>query len=484
MWETFTKFDKEHKYWDMAAIGRFIDGFTLFFYLILMLIAVGGDVFAQQQEMVSVTISSNIDAIIYVDGTIKGTTTWTGNVSVGKHKIRVEKENFFSREYEIVVVKGREMNVDLMLTPKTGAIDIETDPSQAMISINGRLYGFSPRVIADLPYGEYEVVVEKPEYSRVVRRVKINDVKPVKLELSLYSGREVTLNTNPSGAEVYIEQELKGVTPLTIWLRYGTHLIRFEKSGMSIAEKLVVAQSGRKSYTFDLRSTNDPFENQLVFVKGGTFRMGDNFGDGNKEEKPVHQVTVSDFYISKYEVTQAQWTLIMGSNPSHFAGCDDCPVERVNWLEAQDYIAKLNELTQKQYRLPTEAEWEYAARGGQESRGFRYAGRNNINFVAWYSGNSGNRTHPVGTMEPNELGLYDMSGNVWEWVFDWFDFYTDSPTPVVNPKGPDNGDFRIVRGGSWYGYIGGSRVACRGSDDPSNKRSYIGVRLVLSVEKE
>lgn len=433
--------------------------------------------FTQQQEQVEITITSNDDAIIYVDGAVKGTSSWSGMVSVGRHKIRVEKENYFSREYEIVTVRGRELKIDLMLTPKSGTIDIVTDPPHAMISINGRMYGFSPRTISDLPYGEYTVTVEKPEYSRVVRRVVINDVKPVKLELSLYSGREVLLKTIPQGASVFLEGELLGTTPLTIWLKYGTHLIKFEKDDLSLAENVVVSQSGKKSFEYSLRVSNDPFDNQMVFVKGGTFRMGDSFGDGNREEKPVHQVTVSDFYIGKYEVTQAQWVAIMGSNPSHFAGCDNCPVERVSWLDVHEFLAKVNELTGKSYRLPTEAEWEYAARGGQESRGFRYAGRNNINFVAWYSGNSGNKTHPVGQMEPNELGIYDMSGNVWEWTYDWFDFYTDTPTPTENPSGPENGDFRIVRGGSWYGYIGGSRVACRGSDDPSNKRSYIGFRV-------
>jgi formylglycine-generating enzyme required for sulfatase activity len=456
----------------------------LFFATVWVLITISGnpfgiDVFAQQQDQVQVTVTSTNDALIYIDGAIKGTSPWTGKISVGKHKIRVEKENYFSREYEILTVRGRDLNIDLMLTPKTGTIDIVTDPDQAMITVNGRMYGFSPRTISELPYGEYVVVVEKPEHSRVVRKVNINDVKPVSLNLSLYSGKEVTLNTSPEGANVFLDKELLGVTPLKIWLKYGTHLLKFEKDELSIAENVVVSQSGKKTFEYSLRVSNDPFENQMVFVKGGTFRMGDTFGDGNKEEKPVHQVTLSDYYIGKYEVTQAQWVAIMGSNPSHFAGCDNCPVERVSWLDVQEFLSKVNELTGKSYRLPTEAEWEYAARGGQESRGFRYAGKNNINFVAWYTGNSGNKTNPVGQMEPNELGIYDMSGNVWEWTFDWFGYYTDTPTPVLNPMGPDKGDFRIVRGGSWYGYIGGSRVACRGSDDPSNKRSYIGFRVVL-----
>ena len=171
----------------------------------------------------------------------------------------------------------------------------------------------------------------------------------------------------------------------------------------------------------------------------------------------------------------------MGSNPSHFKDCPNCPVERVSWNDVQEFIEKLNELTGKNYRLPTEAEWEYAAKGGEKTMGYRYAGRNNINFVSWYSVNSGNKTNPVGKKEPNELGLYDMSGNVWEWVNDWFGNYTNSPKD--NPIGPDKGDFKIVKGGSWFGYIGGSRVSCRGSDEPVNRRSYIGFRIALSADE-
>lgn len=448
-----------------------------------LFLRIGGsiNIYAQQDNFVDITITSNNDALIFIDGKVKGASPWSGKISVGKHNIRVEKENYFSRTYEIVAVKGQDLKIDLMLSPKTGTLEIVTDPPQAMISINGRMYGFSPRTISELPFGEYNVTVEKPEYSRVVRRVIIDDVKPVVLELNLYSGKEVTIITNPSGAKVYNGDEVLGVTPLTVWLKFGEHLLKFEKEQLSLVEKVAVYQSGTKKYEYNLKLSSDPFENQMVFVKGGVFRMGDSFGDGNKEEKPVHQVLLNDFFISKYEVTQAQWEAIMGDNPSHFAGCNDCPVERVSWVEVQEFLAKVNELTGKSYRLPTEAEWEYAARGGQESRGFRYAGKNNINFVSWYSGNSQNKTHPVGQMEPNELGIYDMSGNVWEWTYDWFDYYTDSPTPAVNPIGPEQGDFRIVRGGSWYGYIGGSRVACRGSDDPANKRSYIGFRVVHPV---
>jgi len=184
------------------------------------------------------------------------------------------------------------------------------------------------------------------------------------------------------------------------------------------------------------------------------------------------------FYISKYEITQAQWMELMGSNPSHFDGCNKCPVERVSWIEVQEFIKKLNLLTGKKYRLPTEAEWEYAAKGGEKSQGLRYAGHNNINFVAWYTVNSGNKTQPVGQLPPNEIGLYDMSGNVYEWCEDWMGDYPNRPE--VDPKGPASGDLRVVRGGSWFGHIAASRVSARAADDPANGRSYIGFRLALN----
>lgn len=428
------------------------------------------------------TVNTSTDAIIYIDGSIKGTTTWKGRVSEGVRNVKVVKEGFVTREHQVTIVRGRDISIDLMLTAKKGTLDIKTDPPQAMISLDGKMYGLSPRIITDLPFGNYTLSLEKPDHTSVVMRVSITDTNPIEINVPLLSGKEITLLSNPSGASITINDEHKGETPLKIWLKYGSYNIKFDKDGKTVVENIVVSHGGVIEFTANLKTFTDPFEGQMVFVKGGGFRMGDTYGDGNREEKPVHPVTLNDFYIGKYEVTQAQWKEIMGENPSHFAGCDDCPVERISWLDVQEFLTKLNELTGKNYRLPSEAEWEYAAKGGENSRGFRYAGKNNINFVSWYSGNSGNKTQPVGQKEPNELGLYDMSGNVWEWVNDWFDFYTDSPK--VNPKGPENGDFRIVKGGSWFGYIGGSRVSCRGSDDPSNKRSYIGFRIARSVETE
>jgi formylglycine-generating enzyme required for sulfatase activity len=217
--------------------------------------------------------------------------------------------------------------------------------------------------------------------------------------------------------------------------------------------------------------TDDGIE--MVSIQSGTFQMGSN--DGESDEKPIHSVTVSSFYMGKYEVTQKQWREVMGQDPPelYFKGCDQCPVENVSWNDIQEFIKKLNTKTGKNYRLPTEAEWEYAARGGQS---YQYAGSDNIDNVAWYDGNSGSKTHPVGQKSPNGYGLYDMSGNVWEWCNDWYGDYSSGA--VTNPKGPSTVSRRVLRGGSWFTDASYCRVANRFSDSPDYRNDTLGFRLV------
>lgn len=233
--------------------------------------------------------------------------------------------------------------------------------------------------------------------------------------------------------------------------------------------------------------------NEMVEVQGGTFTMGctSEQSDCISEAIPAHRVTLSSFSIGKYEITQAQWRAIMGADPLtlYNKSCDQCPVERVSWQDiVNKFLPKLNRVTGMRFRLPTEAEWEYAARGGNKSKGYKYAGSNSIGSVAWYDNNakSGNThgsqktTRPVGQKSPNELGLYDMSGNVWEWCSDWYDgdYYENSPRN--NPKGPSSGLDRVLRGGSWYGIAEYCRVAYRDSNHPRNRNFNNGFRLVLS----
>ena len=218
---------------------------------------------------------------------------------------------------------------------------------------------------------------------------------------------------------------------------------------------------------------------EMVRVEGGTFRMGATYeqeGDAERDEKPVHSVILSSYYIGKTEVTQALWQAVMGSNPSNFKGAD-LPVECVSWNDCQEFIQKLNRLTGRNFRLPTEAEWEFACRGGNNSRGYKYSGSNNLGSVAWYDGNSGDKTHPVATKAPNELGIYDMTGNVWEWCGDWYANYTSNSQS--NPSGPQSGSRRVGRGGSWNYSARYCRSSIRNDYNPTCRVGYLGLRLAL-----
>ena len=217
----------------------------------------------------------------------------------------------------------------------------------------------------------------------------------------------------------------------------------------------------------------------MIKVDGGTFTMGATSEQKkpDKDEKPKHQVTLSSYYIGETEVTQALWKAVMGNNPSWFKG-DNLPVEKVSWEDCQTFIGKLNGLTGKSFRLPTEAEWEYAARGGKGSNHTQYSGGSMIDDVAWYDGNSGNKTHSVKTKRPNELGLYDMSGNVWEWCQDWYGNY--SSNAQTNPTGPDSGSGRVNRGGSWGSLERGCRSSLRDIISPGHRFNSLGFRLALS----
>ncbi|MEZ4850526.1 MAG: formylglycine-generating enzyme family protein [Bacteroidia bacterium] len=246
--------------------------------------------------------------------------------------------------------------------------------------------------------------------------------------------------------------------------------------------------------------SNGPIE--MVFVEGGTFMMGSE--EGRDNEKPVHKVKLSSFYIGKYPVTQKQWEEIMGNNPSHFKGCPDCPVETVSWHDVQTFLNKINQkYPGLNYRLPTEAEWEFAARGGNQSRNYLYSGSDNPNEIGWFldhspkpqswlkkmvygdNKNGITRPRPVGNKNPNELGIYDMSGNVWEWCEDWYggDYYQNclKQGVVVNPKGPNSGTFRVIRGGSWGNSSEYCHLTYRMSIlKPDERDNGVGFRVAVS----
>ncbi len=215
----------------------------------------------------------------------------------------------------------------------------------------------------------------------------------------------------------------------------------------------------------------------MVFVEGGSFTCGSNSGEPN--EQPVHTVTLPSFYIGKYEVTQGLWQSVLEANPSFFKSGNDYPLEEANPALVDSFIVKLNQLTGKHYRLPTEAEWEYAAMGGNKSKGYRYPGSDSLQDVAWFKDNAAEKTHPVGQKKPNELGVYDMAGNVWELCADWWNpnYYKHSPS--ANPLNSKKALFRVTRGGSWRSGEERCYNKARNRNIYDHHKQNCGLRLVL-----
>ena len=276
--------------------------------------------------------------------------------------------------------------------------------------------------------------------------------------------------------------KLKASTPSNLQITLSKEAVAIQQSSVTqptVVQQPVVQPTVTNSDNISI-PVKDGISIDMVRVEAGTFIMGATPEMKNPFdwEKPTHQVTLTnDYYIGKYEVTQALWQAVMNSNPSNFKG-DNLPVEQVSWDDCQVFISKLNSITGKKFRLPTEAEWEYAARGGKKSRGYQCSGSNNISDVAWYDANSGRKTHAVGSKQANELGIYDMSGNVWEWCQDWYGRYSISSQ--TNPTDATSGSYRVNRGGSWLSTAGFCRSSYRISYAPDNCDHSLGLRLVLS----
>ena len=300
-------------------------------------------------------------------------------------------------------------------------------------------------------------------------KVPVTEIKLDKSTALLAMGGTTTLTANviPLSATnkditwSSSNDKIATVTDNSTVVVYATGLV----TGKAAGTATITATSKSGNYTVTCVVTVIDAEPEMVLVEGGTFTMGCTDGECRSDgrEEPAHQVTVSTFKMAKYPVTQQQWEAIMGKNPSTYSGDGNLPVETVSWNDIQQFIQKLNALTGKNYRLPTEAEWEYAARGGYKSKGYKFSGSDDVATVAWYVANSKNRTHPVGTKEPNELGIYDMSGNVWEFCSDWAGYYT--ATPKIDPQGPDepmiDDLFKVVRGGTFELDLPFCRVSAR-----------------------
>lgn len=429
-----------------------------------------------------ITVQAPQGAVVTVDGDRKGSGTLSWRQGEGLCDIVVSMVGHRDARRQLEVVAGRAQTVQLTPQPIYGSASVDSDLMDAEIWIDGKQYGVTPNVVERLLVGSHTLVLKKSGYADLQQQFSVEEGKEASLSVKLPAGRSVQFTSEKPGMQIIVDGKKLGTTPLTAVVGIGHHSVSAMRGGDIIDVRDLDITSAGAPLTMAFRDFNQTFtvngvQFTMVEVGGGTFTMGATSEQGSDawdEEKPAHEVTLSDYYIGQTEVTQALWEAVMGSNPSDSKG-GNLPVERVSWDDCQVFIQKLNQLTGKQFRLPTEAEWEYAARGGRKSRGYKYAGGNNIDSVAWCDGNSGNETHPVATKQANELGIYDMSGNVLEWCSDWCGDYTSSSQS--DPQGSSSGSFRVIRGGCYYNFARNCRVSYRISNTLDYRSGYLGLRL-------
>jgi len=396
-------------------------------------------------------------------------------------------------------------------TVQTGTLKIGSVPTGAILWLDGKNTGKStPLTVENLSAGIHKVVLKLDGYEDGIKEVDVVSAQygecsiTLKQKVSSVSSSVVQTGTlkvssTPSGANIWLDGKNTGKTTPEILeeIAAGSHKIVLKYEGYKDGVKQISVSSGKRSEcTVTLTKIPEPakpsmpqnytetafgINMKMVYVAGGSFTMGatsEQGSDAESDEKPAHQVTLSGYYIGAFEVTQGQWEKVMGNNPSSFKKGDYYPVENISWEDAQSFCRELSHRTGKKYVLPTEAQWEYAARGGSKKEGAKYSGGDAIDAVAWYRDNSGSSTHTVGTKRPNGLGIYDMSGSVFEWCSDWYssDYYSNFPS--MNPTGPSSGYSRVLRGGSWIGSAASCRVSERFSISPSSCNNIIGFRVV------
>ena len=463
-------------------------------------------------------ITTPDNAVIYIDNEKVGAGFASKSVSIGaEHKYKVECEDYITEENTITFTQSERKEIEVELRPNFGYITIGSTPSGAEVYVDERKVGVTPYQGKKIKRGQHMVEVRLAGYKSKVEMISVKagdfntQLQDVVLEAVKVATGTIVLESNPSGAVITIDGRQYGQTPKTLTeFPAGTYTVYFTKEGyQNLAQNLDLKDGGRETLSVTMSKTtaqqqvvqqpvpmggnntqpsgsngqNKTFtvngvSFEMVAVKGGTFTMGGTSEQGSDafgSEKPTHSVTLGDYYIGKFEVTQELWEAVMGSNPSYFKG-SKLPVESVSWYDCQEFITKLNSLTGANFRLPTEAEWEYAARGGNKSRGYKYSGSNSIGDVAWYAYNSWSKTHAVGTKSPNELGIYDMSGNVREWCQDWYGSYGSGSQ--TNPQGPSSGSYRVNRGGCWVINARRCRVSHHNYGTPGRRFTDVGLRLV------
>ena len=430
-------------------------------------------------------------AVVYIDNKNVGRVPYTGdNIPSGVHHLRLAKPMYKSLEQEITVKDGEVTELSPELSENFATVTLSVG-NNARILVNDELKGDGSWT-GKLEYGDYSVTTKKDghrERTKVYSISAASDRQTIKLDAPTPIYGSLNVAVLPDDSEVYLDGKKVGTTPLFLQnVLIGGHKLEVKKDGyQTLANDITIKEN--ETYGIDnselvkglMTITVNGVSFDMIEVGAGTFSMGataEQGDDAGDNEKPTHQVTLTkNYYMGKTEVTQALWTAVMGNNPSALRD-DNKPVESVSWNDCQKFIKKLNSLTGKNFRLPTEAEWEFAARGGSNSQHRKYSGSDNLNEVGWHTGNSG--LHDVAAKHPNELGIYDMSGNVWEWCQDWYGEY--SSNAQYDPAGPTRGVYRVYRGGSWVSDAWSCRSSNRGYGNPGRGGNSIGFRLCLSSE--
>lgn len=433
-------------------------------------------------------------AVVYVDDKMVGRVpVKTDRLSSGRHNVRIVKELFRTYIEDVIVNDNQTTSLSPKLIGEFSTVFISTK-SGAEIWVDGDLKGTSSWS-GRLLFGEHLMETKLASHrsqSRVINILPAESTKSISLPEPQPIYGSLSVEVLPDFADVYVDGVKVGQTPKLISkILIGEHKVEVRAEGKDpIEQTITIREATMSSVSGELKKETPKNQNGLVFnvkgvqftmkrVEGGTFTMGataEQGSDANSGEKPTHSVTLYSYYIGETEVTQALWQAVMGRNPSSFKG-SYLPVESVSWNDCQEFIRKLNQLTGQTFSLPTEAQWEFAARGGNLSKGYKYSGSNYIDDVAWFWDNSDRVTHSVAQKQPNELGLYDMSGNVWEWCSDWYSSYPSSSQR--NPIGASSGSDRVHRGGSWSYDARHCRVSYRNFSHPGGLFSLLGLRLAL-----
>ena len=449
------------------------------------------------------------DAKVTVDGVLQESSSdgeYSAMLPYGTHTYKVEAGGYISKSGSFSVSSGDMAPISVSLLSALATVSVTCPTPAVSLYIDKKSVGNVPWS-GSLKEGMHLVEAKKNGYRSQQKTIQLSQQQKLDVafgELIAIQGN-LSVNYKPFGADVYVDGKKLGQSPRVFnGLLIGNHQVEVRKEGYATDRKTVIISEGQTanimgtlsslasglasnsnsaSVTSGSNEISIPVKNgitiDMVKVEAGTFMMGatSEMQKPYNDEKPVHQVTLTnDYYMGKYEVTQALWQAVMGRNPSKSKG-GNLPVEHVSWKDCQKFISKLNSMTGRKFRLPTEAEWEYAARGGRKSKGYQYSGSSDVFDVAWCNW-VGFGAQPVGTKQANELGLYDMAGNVQEWCQDWYGYY-DSLSQT-NPTGAVSGSQRVRRGGDYMDNAKDCRSSTRRDGAPGDRYSFLGLRLVLS----